>query len=62
MNGNEIRNVSNINITNILNLNPISTAPTNLVEGNIYFDSDLHKPCYYNSTTWVTFDGTGTCS
>mgnify|MGYP005849814713 CR=1 FL=1 len=51
-----------LHVNDTLMLEPILTAPSSPEEGWIYFDSDLHKPCYYNSTDWVQFDGGGTCS
>jgi hypothetical protein len=30
-------------------------------EASVYYDTDLHKPCYCNSTDWVQIDGGGTC-
>ncbi|MDD9954300.1 MAG: hypothetical protein OXR66_08265 [Candidatus Woesearchaeota archaeon] len=51
-----------LHINDVMRLEPRSSAPSSPGEGDIYFDSDEHKPCYYNSTDWVTFDDSATCS
>jgi hypothetical protein len=51
-----------LHINDTLRLEPRSAAPSSPAEGDIYFDSDLHMPCYYNSSDWLTFDGSTICS
>jgi len=51
-----------LHINDVMRVEPRSAAPSSPAEGDIYFDADLHKPCYYNSTAWVTFDDSTTCS
>jgi hypothetical protein len=52
--------VDDTTISDVLKLTPKSSAPAGAVEGLIYFNNVTHKPCYYNSTDWVAFDG-GSC-
>lgn len=44
-----------VNITHLIMTS--SNKPGSPLEGTIYYDASIHKPCYYNSTDWVTFSG-----
>ena len=51
-----------LHINSTMRLQPVSARPNTNLTGEIYFDSDLFSPCYYNSTMWVTFDGSAICN
>ena len=51
-----------LHVKDTLRLEPRSEPPADAAPGDIYFDGDLNKPCYFNAAEWVTFDGEETCS
>lgn len=53
--------VTSITASDFLKITPRATPPT-AQEGVFYYDSDLHEPCYYNSTQWVGISSGGVCS
>ena len=43
---------STLNISNVLRLQPLSTAPANPSEGDMYMNSRTHKLMVFDGTTW----------
>lgn len=56
---NESSPARNLHISDVMRLEPRSSAPTSASQGDIYSDSDSGALCYYNSTAWVDITGVG---
>jgi hypothetical protein len=59
---NTIAPARNLHVNDTMRLQPRSAAPSSAAEGDMYYDSDIHALCVYNSTAWVATAGSGTCA
>jgi len=47
---------TNVNISNLLTLNP-QLSPTGANNGSLFYNSSLNAPMFYNGTTWIGLPG-----